>query len=101
MRAILFLCSCFFAFAAAAQAPLSIAVIADKGPYADHVQAIVEEELQKSGRFTLVERERVKDVLEEISFQQSGVTAQDKAAEIGHHLNVKQLVFLQMHRVGS
>lgn len=101
MRAILFLYSCFFAFAAAAQAPLSIAVIADKGPHADHVQAIVEGELQKSGRFTLVERERVEDVLKEVSFQQSGVTSQDKAVEIGNHLNVKQLVFLQTHRVGT
>ncbi len=101
MRTLLLLLAPFFATAAMAQSPTPIAVIADKGPHSDHVQTLVEEELQKSGRFTLIERERVADVLKEISFQQSGVTAQNQAAEIGHHLNVKQLVFLQMHRVGS
>jgi formylglycine-generating enzyme len=86
---------------AIAQTPPPIAVIADKGPHADHVQTLVEQDLQKSGRFTLVERERVEDVLKEISFQQSGVTAQDKAVEIGHHLNVQLLVFLQTHRIAA
>jgi len=90
----------FFAATVIAQTPTPIAVIADKGTHADHVQTLVEQELQKSGRFFLVERERVEDVIKEISFQQSGITAQDKALEIGHHLNVKLLVFLQTHRIG-
>lgn len=37
-----------------AQAPLHVAIIADKGPHADYVQTLVEEQLQKSGRFTLL-----------------------------------------------
>ena len=79
----------------------SVAVIADKGLYVDYVQAVVEEALQASDRFTLVERERVEDVLEEVAFQQSGITDQDSSIEIGHHLNVDLLVFLQTHRVGT
>ena len=79
----------------------SIAVIADKGLYADFVQTVVEETIQASDRFTLVERERVENVLEEVSFQQSGITDQNSSVEIGHHLNVDMLLFLQTHRVGT
>ncbi len=100
MRYLLMLLS-FAATPLLAQAPLHVAVIADKGPHADYVQTVVEEQLQKSSRFTLVERERVADILKEISFQQTGITAQDQAVEIGNQLNVKQLVFLQTYRVGS
>ena len=73
----------------------SIAIIADKGLYADFVQTVVEETIQASDRFTLVERERVENVLEEVSFQQSGITDQNSSVEIGYHLNVKMLLFLQ------
>ena len=79
----------------------SIAIIADKGLYADFVQTVVEESIQASDRFTLVERERVENVLEEVSFQQSGITDQNSSVEIGHHLNVDMLLFLQTHRVGT
>ena len=79
----------------------SVAVIADKGPYVNYVQTVVEETIQTSNRFTLVERERVEDVLEEVSFQQSGITDQNQSVKIGHHLSVDMLLFLQTHRVGT
>ena len=79
----------------------SVAVIADKGFYADYAQSALEEMMQESDRFTLVERERIEDVLEEISFQQSGITDQNRSVEIGHHLNVDILLFVQTHRVGT
>lgn len=67
------------------------------GNVSTYVQTLLEEELGKSGKFDLVERSRVKEVIEEIAFQQSGVTDQDGAVEIGKHLNVDQLIFVQTH----
>lgn len=78
---------------------VSVAVIADNGRYANYLQAIVEQTLQASDRFALVERERVEDVLSEVSFQRSGITDQRQAVEMGHHLNVHVLIFLQTQRI--
>ncbi len=77
-----------------------IAVIGDEGTHIDYVQSIVEQTLQESHRFELVERERVEDVIAEASFQQSGITDQRQAVEIGQQLNVQWLLFLQTHRTG-
>jgi formylglycine-generating enzyme required for sulfatase activity len=63
------------------------------------VQSSVEDELSKSGKFNLVERARLKQVLEEISFQQAGVTIEESAAKLGQQLNVEKLVFLRVHRL--
>ena len=64
-----------------------------------YVQAVLEAELSRSGRFALVERSRVQEVLEEITFQQSGVTTPEKVSELGHHLNVEKLLFAEVLRV--
>ena len=63
------------------------------------VQSAVEDELSNSGKFNLVERGRLKQVLEEVSFQQSGVTNEESAAKLGQQLNVEKLVFLRVHRL--
>ena len=63
------------------------------------VQSAVEDELSNSGKFNLVERGRLKQVLEEVSFQQSGVTNDESAAKLGQQLNVDKLVFLRVHRL--
>ena len=63
------------------------------------VQSAVEDELSKSGKFNLVERGRLKQVLEEASFQQSGVTNEESAAQLGEQLNVDKLIFLRVHRL--
>ena len=79
-----------------------IAVNGDKsatGNVSTYVQTLLEEELGKSGKFDLVERNRVKEVVEEVAFQQSGLTDQGSAVEIGKHLNVDQLIFVQTHRI--
>ena len=41
------------------QSPLQIAVVATEGPRVDYAQALLETELQKSGSFSLVEREKI------------------------------------------
>ncbi len=95
---LLFLLASSYVLAQPAQ--IAVAVVAETGPNADYAQSLVEQALQKSGRFVLVERKRVEEVLKEVSLQQSGVTEQDRAVDIGRHLNVQQLVFLQTHRTG-
>ena len=80
---------------------MQIAVVADKGPQADYAQALLEAELQQSGQFALVEREKITETIKELSFQQSGVTDQTNAVAIGRHLNVHKIFFAQTHRVGG
>ena len=80
---------------------MQIAVVADKGPRTDYAQALLEAELQRSGQFALVERERIAETIKELSFQQSGVTDQSNAVAIGRHLNVHKIFFAQTHRVGG
>ena len=42
---------------------------------------------------------QVAKVLEEVFFQQSGVTTASDMTEIGRHLNVEKLFFLGIHRL--
>ena len=84
-----------------AQTAMQIAVVADKGPRTDYAQALLEAELQRSGQFALVERERIAETIKELSFQQSGVNYQSNAVAIGRHLNVHKIFFAQTHRVGG
>lgn len=84
-----------------AQTQLQIAVVASDGPRVDYAQALLEAELQQSGQFALVEREKIAETIKELSFQQSGVTNQANAVEIGRHLNVHKIFFAQTHRVGG
>jgi len=66
-----------------------------------YAQSALEAELSRSGRFTLVERSRVQEVIEEVNFQQTGVTLPEKASELGGHLNVEKLLFGEVTRVGT
>ena len=64
-----------------------------------YVRTLLEEELTRSGQFDVVDRSQVKEVLEELSFQQSGVTDVQTVTEIGQHLNVEKLFFIRLHRL--
>jgi iron(II)-dependent oxidoreductase len=68
---------------------------------AARVESRLETELQQAARIDLVEREQVKSVLEELAFQQSGVTNPGSATAIGEHLNVDKLLFGELLRVGK
>ena len=52
-----------------AQTQLQIAVVADRGPQADYAQSLLETELQQSGQFALVEREKIAETIKELAFQ--------------------------------
>ena len=79
-----------------------VEVPGSRGPTAEissYARGVLEEELSQSGEFDLVERGQTKAVLEELAFQQSGVTDAKTVAEIGRHLNVSKLYFCQVHRL--
>jgi len=85
----------------AAAEPPRIAVVAgeEHKDIAALVTAVLQEELGRSGKFTLIERTRLKEVIEEITFQHSGITEDETATEIGKHFNVELLFFAQIHRI--
>ena len=64
-----------------------------------YVHNLLEEKLSRSGKFSLVERSHLKEVIEEVSFQQSGITDAETITEIGKHLNVEKLFFAQVHHL--
>ena len=99
------LLSLLFALPSQSQNRPNIALVevkSEKGVPTDvssYVHALLEEELIRSGKFNLVERSQVKAVVEEVAFQQSGITDAETTAEIGMHLNVEKLYFVQVHRL--
>lgn len=105
MRYFLLLALLCAPLASQATPPIHLALVpgADErgvpGELAGYARTTLEEELLRSGRFTLVERQRVEQVVEEIAFQQSGVTESSGAAELGRLLNVDKLAFVQVHRL--
>jgi len=102
---ILFLLLC--ARPARADEPLKIALVpvgsawSSSGNLPTYARSLLEKELSQNDRFTLVERQRIQQVLEEVSFQQSGVTEGKGTAELGRLLDVDRLFFLQTHRLAS
>lgn len=81
---------------------VGVAQFEHEGYGADGIAAaargLVEQELSRHARVALIERSRLADLLEEISFQQSGITTPDGSAEIGVGHNVQFLVFGQAAR---
>ncbi|MBT6147563.1 MAG: hypothetical protein HOH74_19155, partial [Gemmatimonadetes bacterium] len=61
-------------------------------------RGIVEQELTSQPGIVLIERSRLASLLEEISFQQSGITQPEGAAEAGLSGNVQLLLFGQVAR---
>ena len=50
-----------------------------------------------SGKYRIVDREHVKDVLNELSFQTSGLTSKKETEKIGKLLNVDKLISISMY----
>jgi TolB-like protein len=68
---------------------------------ADAVTDLLRTELFNSGRFKVIERERVKRIIEEQRFQSSGLTDSDKVVEIGRLLNVQKIMIGTVNLLGS
>ena len=58
-------------------------------------------ELFNTGRFLIMERERVEDILREQGLQQAGCVASECAIEVGHLIGVEQMVLGSVNRLGS
>jgi TolB-like protein len=58
-------------------------------------------ELVRTGDFTVIERERLNEILDEQGFQMSGCTSNECVVEIGRLANVEQVVAGSVSRVGS
>jgi hypothetical protein len=59
------------------------------------------EELLNTGRYTLVERSQMKQILDEQAFQQSGCTTNECAVQVGKVLGVRKLVTGKITNVGT
>jgi TolB-like protein len=74
-----------------------VAVLDFEAVNTDKVQASAltdkfREELLRSGRFTLVERAQMNQILDEQAFQQSGCTSSDCAVKVGKVLGVRKII---------
>jgi TolB-like protein len=58
-------------------------------------------ELFNTGRFIVIERQKIQKIIEEQKFQMTGLTDTDEAAQIGRLLNVKKIMIGTMTRLGG
>ena len=61
----------------------------------------LQSELFRIGRFYLIEREKMQEILEEQGFQQTGCTSSECLVEAGKLLNVEQIIGGSISNVGS
>jgi antitoxin component YwqK of YwqJK toxin-antitoxin module len=59
---------------------------------ANSVADFIQDGLQNTGRFNLIERQKVQTILKEQAFQKSGCTSTDCAVEVGRILNVSHII---------
>jgi len=65
------------------------------------IRAAVEEALLRSNSIELVDRQHLEALLEEITFQQSGVTPTETSLDLGNMSNVDILLFSEVSRVDA
>jgi TolB-like protein len=58
-------------------------------------------ELVGSGRFTIIERGKMEEILKEQAFQQTGCVSSECAVEVGKLLSVENIIIGSISRVGS
>lgn len=104
--AILFLFGAFFPSETYCREKITVAVLDFEAKNmnqesADAVTDILRTELFNTGRFKVVEREKIRRLIDEQSFQMSGMTDSDQAAEIGRLLNVEKIMVGTVTRLGN
>lgn len=97
-----------FLFAAAAWArekiTLAVLDVEAKNVSRENAEALTDllrTELFNTGRFTVVERQKILKILDEQKFQMSGVTDADQAIQIGKLLNVKKIMIGTLTLLGN
>lgn len=96
----------FFAFQLFAQENLNIAVLELEGAGISKTDLIglsnrLRSELFKTGKFTVLERSRMDEILKEQGFQLSGCTNTDCAVEIGKLIGVSKIILGNVDKVGT
>jgi TolB-like protein len=64
---------------------------------ADFIQA----GLYETGRFNIIERKKIQQILKEQGFQKTGVTTTEQAVEVGRILNVNNIVIGTVAKIGK
>jgi TolB-like protein len=85
---------------------ISLAVLDLEGKNVDQSKAeavtdLLRTELFNTGSFKVIERQKVRQILDEQRFQSSGMTDTDRAAEIGRLLNVQKIMIGTVTQLGS
>jgi TolB-like protein len=102
----IFFTALLLASVAAAREKITVAVL-DFEPKnieresAEAITDLLRTELFNTGRFMVVERQKIQKILEEQKFQMSGLTDTDQAAQIGRLLNVKKIMIGSITRLGN
>ncbi|HEX9933732.1 MAG TPA: CsgG/HfaB family protein [bacterium] len=68
---------------------------------AEALTDLLRTELFNTGRFTVVERQKIQKILEEQKFQMSGLTDTDEVTQIGRLLNVKKIMIGTITKLGG
>ncbi|NQT24287.1 hypothetical protein HQ585_02920, partial [candidate division KSB1 bacterium] len=68
---------------------------------AEAVADLLRTELFNTGSFKVVERAKIKKIIEELRFQMSGLTDTDQATEIGRLLNVNKIMVGSVTKLGQ
>lgn len=68
---------------------------------AEAVTDLLRTELFNTGSFKVIERQKVRQIIEEQRFQSSGMTDTDRAVEIGRLLNVQKIMIGTVTQLGS
>lgn len=68
---------------------------------AEALTDLLRTELFNTGRFTVIERQKIQKIIEEQKFQMSGLTDADQVAQIGKLLNVKKIMIGTITKLGG
>ncbi|MBN1782837.1 hypothetical protein JW948_16995 [bacterium] len=99
----LLLCSPFIL---SAREKVALAVLDFEGKNVEQANAeavtdLLRTELFNTGSFRVIERQKIRQIIQEQNFQATGVTSTDKAVEIGRILNVQKIMVGTVTRLGS
>ena len=65
------------------------------------ISEFLRDQFFKTGRFTVIEKKKMEDILKEQAFQKSGCTTTECAVEIGKILNVEQVATGSVTKLGT
>lgn len=102
----LLLFCCFIPFCVFPREKIALAVLDFEGKNVDQSKAeavtdLLRTELFNTGSFKVIERQKVRQIIEEQRFQSSGMTDTDRAVEIGRLLNVQKIMIGTVTQLGS